>query len=108
MTFFAIFMEVAIFFVFIGIGIYVWNLLSSQKRDSEFDRKQGLFEWHYEKLLLSYKTKVLKDEIKKRNVSMEDLNNIMNEALGIKTTTKHVLDEIEEEVKGEVKKASSK
>ncbi len=95
--------------VFIGLGIAVFAYILKAIISSEkFSEKRDKFQWHFDKLLLAYKTKVLKDEIRKRQVTMEDLNNIMNEALGSKKSTKHVLDVIEEEVKGEVKKASPK
>ncbi len=90
------------------LGAFAWILLmsaSAQNKEQRFSEKKGLFQWHFDKLLLAYKVKILKLEIKKRNISMESLHDIMNEALGTKVSNKHVLDEIEEEVKGEMKKA---
>ena len=98
-----------VFVIIAGILIvWLYKDVQSEVKKNENQEKTGKFEWHYTKLLLSYKIKVLKDEIKKRKVSMQELNEIMNEALGTKTNTKHVLDTVEEEVKGEVKKASPK
>ncbi len=103
-----IFIEVAVLVFLIFVSVFMWKLLVQTKKEDAFTDKRNLFQWHFDKLLLAYEVKVLKDEIKKRNISMESLNDIMNEALETKISNKHVLDEIEEKVKGEVKKASSK
>lgn len=68
--------------------------------------KKGRFDWLYNKLLYSYKIKVLHDELKARDVDMEELNEIMYDALGKKSNKKHVLTQVEEEVTGEVEDAS--
>ncbi len=68
---------------------------------SNYGRKEK-FEWSYHKLLYSYKIKVLVDELRKRNVKMEDLYEIIHDALEQKQNKKHVLYQVEEEVKGEM------
>lgn len=72
---------------------------------SSYTARRGKFDWHYLKFLLAYKTKVLTDELQDRDVKMEELYKIMDDALDKKSNKKHVLDEIEEEVKGDVKEA---
>ncbi len=78
---------------------WLWEATIVNSRKSKFD-------WVYSKLLYSYKIKVLYDELKLRDVKMEELNEIMHDALGKKSNKKHVLDQIEEEVKGEVEEAT--
>ncbi len=78
---------------------WLWEATNMSSRKSKFD-------WVYSKLLYSYKIKVLHDELKLRNVKMEELNEIMHDALGKKSNKKHVLDQVEEDVKGEVEEAT--
>lgn len=103
-------LSMVVFFGVICALILFWLSKEVVAREKQIatNEKVGMFEWHFDKLLWSYKIKVLKDEIRKRNVKMDELNEIINEALGTKFSNKHVLDEIEEQVKGEVKKASPK
>ena len=95
---------IAVLVVYLVALIKLFKVANSNE---EINSKKVLFQWHFDKLLLAYKIKVLKDEIRARKVTMDELNEIVNESLGTKMTTKHVLDEIEGQVKGEVKQASA-
>lgn len=102
--------------LFYGLGFLILALtaiiilkhMQFEEKSKKINENKIKFQWHFDKLLLAYKVKVLKEEIRLRKVSMEELNEIINEALGTKFSRKHVLDEVEEQVKGEVKKASLK
>ncbi len=53
----------------IGAFIFVWAMAES----TGLNNKKSRFDWVYSKLLYSYKIKVLHDELKLRDVKLEDL-----------------------------------
>lgn len=96
----------------LGIGLTIliglWIVIKWLSARTEYESKRDKFDWYYTKHLLAYKIKVLQDELKNRNVKLEDIHEIISDALSSKTSKKHVLDEVEEEVKGEVEEVSPK
>ncbi len=85
-----------------GLTVIVWTGVFAFQEISKYMTKEKKFEWSYKKLLLSYKIKILTQDIIKRNVKMEELHEIITEALDQKVNKKHVLDQIEEEVRGDL------
>ena len=103
-------MSIILELIGIGIGITIlvalWIVTGYLSTRTKYESKRDKFDWYYNKHLLAYKIKVLQDELKSRGVKLEDIHEIISDALSSKTNKKHVLDEVEEEVKGEVEEVS--
>jgi hypothetical protein len=57
---------------------------------------------HLKRYIEAYKIKFLRDEMSKRNTSYKELDSIIKEVLTGKSYNKHVLDQAEEEIRGDL------
>lgn len=94
--------------IFAAIAFILWTAAFMAHAKSKKILREDKFEQKYVEYLLAYKISILKEELADRKVNIEKLDEFISEIVNPKHNKQHVLDVIEQEVKGEVEKASPK